>query len=603
MNAATGNNPSVLVACRAKIRTDWARRWLSRYELAIQFFEDVSAEDLSHQLESANVLIIDCGLKRDNGDWLLEHWIEQAGNGCTIIALASSKKEIERARLHPNVDLFTKPFDWQFIARRVDRFSSLQRVEGELASKQQELDVASNSVEALQRELKSINEYEPVTGLPGRKRFQELVSRGMPAAAKGSLSLAVIVVSFARFKLIVEAMGQAEAEVILSGIARRLGRCLADVQAGSQDTAEMSAAIVGNLESNQFGVMLTWSGREDFLTEVGHSISQMLSAPIESSGHSVYLSACLGIASYPKDADTAESLLQRATNAMRQAARVGGGMHFFDRDSFGGAERTLLIEDQLAKSLGSEHLNLAYQPIFDSESGDLLTAEALLRWDQATELSTNTGEFVAIAEESDLILHIGDYVLDKAFGALQKWRREGLSLDYLCINIAKQQLLDRDFSDRITGKLAHYGLSPKDIELELSERGVLSSDAIILSQIHQLHDLGFRLSVDDFGTGQSSIGYLKDLPIDVLKIDQSYVQGMHRKKKDAALTSAMITLGQKLDLTVIAEGVETDTQLHLLRELGCDACQGFLLAKPMNGTAFEKLLSHQQLERDNRNAI
>jgi EAL domain-containing protein (putative c-di-GMP-specific phosphodiesterase class I) len=244
----------------------------------------------------------------------------------------------------------------------------------------------------------------------------------------------------------------------------------------------------------------------------------------------------------------------------------------------------------LHEALDQRELRLAYQPIVRTSDQKVVAAEALLRWRRKDGTMIPPAEFISIAEESGLMIRIGEYVLEAACQQLSEWQKAGVECPVVCVNVAKIQLMNSDFAPFVAHTLKKYRVDPARIEFEISERGVLSGDFDIVNQLHALKASGVRLSVDDFGTGDSAIAYLKELPIDVLKIDKSYISGVTRNRKDAAITSAMVALAQRLDLLVIAEGVETSAQLEELRKLGCDACQGFLFSPAVQPSAFEKLI-------------
>jgi EAL domain-containing protein (putative c-di-GMP-specific phosphodiesterase class I) len=244
----------------------------------------------------------------------------------------------------------------------------------------------------------------------------------------------------------------------------------------------------------------------------------------------------------------------------------------------------------LHEALARRELTLAYQPITSVADGRVLAAEALLRWRLADGTCVSPAEFVPIAEESGLIKRVGEFALDEACRQLSAWHAQGMRVPHICVNLAKTQLIAPGFMTTVKQTLDRHGLSPEQLELEISERGVLSGDFEIIAQLEELHALGVRLSVDDFGTGDSAIAYLKELPVNVLKIDRSYVSGLTDNPKDQAMVSAMVALGQKLGLRIVAEGVETHEQLDILRDLDCDAFQGFLVSRPVPADGFAALL-------------
>ena len=275
---------------------------------------------------------------------------------------------------------------------------------------------------------------------------------------------------------------------------------------------------------------------------------------------------------------------------MRDAQSRGGGFKYYCSETDAAAVRKLRVEHMLDEALDRRELSLVFQPINDVESGRIVAAEALLRWHGEDGSQIVPDEFIPIAEESGQIIRVGEYVLDEACRQLKVWRESGMALPHICVNVAKAQLVSSGFCETVAKTLEVHELDPSSLELEISERGVLAGDHEIIVQLQELKNLGVRLSIDDFGTGDSAIAYLKELPVDVLKIDRSYIRGIVNDRKDSAIASAMIALGQRLDLLVVAEGVECADQLKQLRELGCDAFQGFLVSRPVPGETFEKFL-------------
>ena len=411
----------------------------------------------------------------------------------------------------------------------------------------------------------------------------DLLRRAMHAVDRDTATLAVLVIGFTRFRLVIEAMGQEQADRIMGEVGRRIGDCLQGAPSGPMSSGSgLRTAAIAVLDPFRFGVMVTRSHDDETLSSLHHHLLETLARPIQISGQTVHLSACLGVAMYPQDADDVDSLLQRADNAMRDAQSRGGGFKYYCTETDAAAARKLRIEHMLHEALDRDELTLAYQPIVDVTTGRLFGAEALLRWQQPDGSVIDPEEFVAVAEESGLMVRTGQFALDRACRQFAEWRSSGVDVPIVCINVAKVQLMSSGFAQTVANSIEKYGIEAGHLELEISERGVLSGDYDVIEQLHALKRLGVKLSVDDFGTGNSAIAYLKDLPIDTLKIDRSYVAGMTEDGKDAAIVSAMVALGQRLDLAVIAEGVETENQLVALRELRCDAYQGFLAAKPLS---------------------
>ncbi|MDH3434838.1 MAG: bifunctional diguanylate cyclase/phosphodiesterase, partial [Gammaproteobacteria bacterium] len=507
-----------------------------------------------------------------------------------IIVMCASSRETAAALEAEVFDVVRKPYEWELISRRARHASRQIAMEKQLADSRDSLTKALTLADAARQQLRSRESFEPVTGLPNKTKFIGLLKRGMHAVDRDGTKLAVFVIGFTRFRLVIEAMGQEKADNVLTQIGHNLAECLRHSGSPRREMNGLRTAAAASLDQFRFGLMLTCSNDDEELRVLHNQLLDTLSQPIQVSGQTVYLSACLGVALYPQDADDADSLLQRADNAMRDAQSRGGGFKYYCAETDAAAARKLRIENMLHEALDRDDLKLVYQPITAMDGSHVVAAEALLRWPQEDGSFIPPTEFVPIAEESGLMIRIGAYVLDEACRQLKAWHRVGIALPHICVNVAKVQLISAGFADSIKRILERHDLDPACLELEISERGVLSGDYDVISQLVEIKKLGIRLSVDDFGTGDSAIAYLKDLPIDVLKIDQSYVAGLTVNHKDEAITSAMVALGQRLNLEVIAEGVETAEQLSILKKLGCDTFQGFLVSKAVAADAFAALL-------------
>ncbi|MEN7342549.1 MAG: bifunctional diguanylate cyclase/phosphodiesterase [Pseudomonadota bacterium] len=564
---------------------EWARRWFSRFPMRFELTDHKNSKDAFSS--NADILVIDAALKDSDGEFVLEKIASQR-SGHWIVALCSGKRQIERARLLDSVDVLRKPFEWQFLAQRC--YWQAERIVLAQQNRQQAnaLMEAEGVISNQKSHFKKQEHYETVTGLPSRKRFTQLVERGMSTVATGHGSLATIAVGFARISLIVEAMGQAHADKLVAGISDRLTQCLTEVCADNSAADGMRTAVVAHLGPAQFGVMLTWAEDDRFLDVVLSRLTKALSQPVGADDQSIFLSSCLGVSTFPQDADSADSLLQRADNALRKAQEQGGGICFHDAKADAAATRKLDIEHALALAIDGEQLTLAFQPIESATSGDSPVIEALIRWDWAQENGITTEEFVGIAEESALIVRLGQFVIDAACAQLRRWRRAGFSVQRICVNAAKAELSSEGYCEYIDETLKRHGLAAADLELELSERGVLSAGHGITERIKRLRELGVRISIDDFGTGDAAIAYLKNLPANVLKIDRSYIAGIPDNGQDVALTSGMMALGQAMGLDVVVEGVETQAQYELLVSMGCDGLQGYHICRPQSATLLEE---------------
>ncbi len=578
---------TALLICRDNDAAKWGPRWLSRSDLEATVISDPSKALQFIESTMPDIMLIEASLAGADGVAIYKTMLEAKDLDSAVVVLCSNAREISLALDAGAFDIARKPYDWQVISNRARHALLLKNRQTSLDASTMALQEALEIANTARERLRSQESFEPVTGLPNKSKFVDLLRRGMRAVNRESSSLAVIVIGFTRFRLVIEAMGQEHADRILTEIGRRLQDCVRNA-ADILDPVDrgLRTAAIASLDQFRFALMITSSGTSDTLAPLQQQLLDTLSRPIQISGQTVYLSTCLGVALYPQDADDVDSLLQRADNAMRDAQSRGGGFKYYCSEMDAAAARKLRIEHLLHEALDRDELSLVYQPIVDVVSGEITAAEALLRWQQPDGSYVQPEEFVVVAEESGLMIRTGNFALNQACEQLAQWRQRGLLLPRICVNVAKVQLMSSGFARSVMRILKVHGLMPADLELEISERGVLSGDYGVINELQELKNLGVSLSIDDFGTGDSAIAYLKELPVDVLKIDRSYVAGIIEDSKDAVIASAMVALGQRLKLQVIAEGVETEEQLNVLRELGCDAYQGYLCSKPLSAERF-----------------
>ena len=581
---------TALLLCKDSDSKKWGPRWLSQCDLQVSVPSDPANALQIVRSNQPDVVIVDASLETTDKRRIFEVLQEAADVQSRIIVLCASNADIKIALESGVYDMARKPYNWQLIAKRARRAVRIklraQAFDEANAGLKEALEIANTARERL----RSQERFEPVTGLPNKSKFVDLLRRAMHASERDQNQLAVIVIGFTRFRLVIEAMGQGQADQVLTEIGRKLGTCLAESNIEFDSSGKgLRTAAIGSLDSFRFGLMITVQNDES-LRAFQQRLLEALSRPIQVMGQVVYLSACLGVAIYPQDADGVDTLLQRADNAMRDSQSRGGGFKYYCSETDRAAARKLKLEHMLHEALDREELSVVYQPIVDVVSGEAHSVEALLRWKQEDNSYISPDEFIAVAEESGLMLRTGEFVLRKACRQFAAWLRDGRDLSHVCVNVARVQLMSPDFVDTVKRVLAETRLAAGHLELEISERGVLSGNSDVVAQLQEIRDLGVRLSIDDFGTGDSAIAYLKELPVDTLKIDRSYIAGFADDGKDIAIASAMVALGQRLNLSVIAEGVETGEQLNVLRGFGCDSYQGFLAAKPMPAAEFVKYL-------------
>lgn len=562
----------------------WGTRWLGQSNFDVRVLECDRGCLGAVRSQMPDVVLIDAALVI-GGKPLYQTLLDAADVDAAIIVLCTSSKQVTEALDCGAFDVARKPFEWRSIGHRARQALELVRSRRMLSQREGELDKSREIVAAAHRRIRSSRTIEPVTGLPNRAKFTDLLQRGMQASERDGSVLGVFVIGFTRFRLVIEAMGQEQANTVLAEIGRNLADSLRTVSSELVlPAAGLSTAAIACIDQARFGIMLTCGRDAEVLDRVRQTFLDTLSKPLVIRGQAVHLSACVGIAIYPQDADTVDSLLQRADNAMRTAQSRGGGFRYYNAQSDRAAARKLEIENRLYEAMERRDLALHYQPITTVREGKIEALEALLRWRTADGEELSPDEFVPIAEESGLIISIGEYVIDEACRQLAAWRESGLDVPRVCVNVARAQVISANLPAVVHSAIARHGIRPEELELEICERGVLNGDAEVVERLKELRALGISLSIDDFGTGDSAIGYLKDLPVDVLKIDRSYIADTD--ERTSAMAAAMVVLGQKLGLRVIAEGVETAAQLDMLKRVGCNAYQGFLQSRPLSAEDF-----------------
>jgi diguanylate cyclase (GGDEF)-like protein/PAS domain S-box-containing protein len=423
--------------------------------------------------------------------------------------------------------------------------------------------------------IRFLAEHDVLTELPNRALCIERLRLALQRAERTGDKVAVLFIDLDRFKTINDSLGHHVGDSLLRSVAARI---VGAVRAG--DT-------VSRLGGDEFVVVL--NGVES-IEEIGriveHRILPRVAQPHAVEGAELHVSCSVGIAVYPDDAADIDTLMRHADAAMYQAKAEGrNGAQFFTAELNERAQRRLQIESHLRHAAGRGELALHYQPRVDAHSGRLLGVEALLRWHSAALGPMMPGQFVAIAEETGLIVGIGAWVIDEACRQFAQWRDAGLPVPQVAVNVSGVQLQDGQLVAVLRDALARHACPPGAIEVELTESTLMGNAEHILGQLHAIKRLGVALAVDDFGTGYSSLAYLNRFPIDRLKIDRSFVSDMLEDPTDMAITRAIIGLGHTLNLKVVAEGVEREREAQLLREAGCDELQGYLYGRPMPAQA------------------
>ncbi|MDR9438382.1 MAG: EAL domain-containing protein [Halomonas sp.] len=441
------------------------------------------------------------------------------------------------------------------------------------------VDVDLSDQKRAHRELDFATRFDSLTCLPNRQTFEEQLNEAIADCRRHGDGLVLIYLDIDHFVSINDALGYEQGDRLLVELTRRLHQ------------VTRVSDIVSRLSSDEFVIAFPGFQREDVLPKLVHKVQEVLRSPFLMDGSRRQVTACLGVSLYPDNGDTARELIRNADVAKNRAKLDGrGSVWFFDQQLHDELVYQHRLFDRLAHALDNGELSLHYQPQVSAVSGRIENLEALLRWQPAEGPPISPAEFIPLAERSDLIHRLGDWVLETACRQRALWRDAGLAMERIDINFSGRQMSRPDVFQRFEDCLARHGLGPRDIGLELTENVLIEADDWILEGLRRLHHRGFRIAIDDFGTGYSSLSYLKHFPVTALKIDRTFVRDAPDQPEDRAIMEAAIFIGHRLGLEVVAEGVENREQLMLIREMCCDLVQGFYFFRPMPAREMERAL-------------
>jgi diguanylate cyclase (GGDEF)-like protein len=472
-------------------------------------------------------------------------------------------------------DYIRKPFEIDFVELAVRRAVDHHRL---LAGKRLYEGQLEQMVRQRTDQLNHLAYHDPLTDLPNRILFEDRLQQALIAARRDEV-VALAFISLDGFQKLQDTLGHSRSDQVLKAVAKRLADEIGD------------RVTLARIESGEFAILFSGFSQDQDVIGTIESIENAIKQPIALDKNEVFLTASIGVSFYPTDGSDPQELLKKTGAALMRAREMGGESYqFYTRGMNAAAEKRLALEHSLRRAMDKEEFEVFYQPKVDAYSRRIVGMEALIRWNHPEFGLVPPSEFIPLAEESGIIVQLGEWVLWQACTDTKALNDSGFDLN-VAVNFSLRQLHQDGLVERIRGILGRTGLPPQYLNLEITESSIMRDPDIAISTLGKLRELGIEISLDDFGTGYSSFGHLKRLPIDVLKIDRSFISDVTTDADDASLTMSMISLAHNLRLKVVAEGVETEEQLRFLDLLRCDHYQGYYFSKPMPVREFTAHLS------------
>jgi diguanylate cyclase (GGDEF)-like protein len=534
-----------------------------------------SAEDALSLLKNIefDLVISDINMGGISGLDLVPFVLRQAPE--TVVVMVSGQHTIDvaiQAMRAGAFDYLRKPFDVQHVEAAMQRALAHHRL---LAEKKYYQDSLQELLSCRTAEVEHLAYFDSLTDLPNRLLFEDRLTQALKHAQKDNKPVGTVLMRIDRFKEITDTLGPAMGNRLLREIAWR-------VRKSSDDRG-----TVARFESDNFALLINdIHGSEDVLELLGDLI-ESLKVPFVLDDHSLHVTASIGVSLFPVDGETSEELLKNAGIALFRAESVGGDKYqFYQAEMNVRALELLKMEGDLRRAIEAGELRLYYQPQVDLHTHQIVGVEALVRWQHPELGLVQPSRFIPLAEDTGLIVPLGEWCLREACRQLVLWQQNGLDGLRVSVNVSPCQFQLKNFVETVAQILREAEIDPAKLQLEITETSLMNNADDVITRLTELKQMGLMIAIDDFGVGYSSLGYLKRLPIDMLKIDRSFVNDATTDPDDAALVMAIITLAHNLRLKVMAEGVETEDQVRFLALLRCDEAQGFLFGKAEPGEFF-----------------
>lgn len=447
-----------------------------------------------------------------------------------------------------------------------------------------------------EKRIRYLARMDSLTKIPNRMQFQHLLQRGLARAKRSGKPLCLFYIDIDHFKEINDTFGHLAGDDTLETVAKHL------------TTALPKRSIIGRLAGDEFAVIVDGLGPDEqgvaATSRLAQKLLDRLADPFLVQGHEVFMTASMGIAYFPKDAPNVIDLIRNADAALYHSKKTGGNIfsYYAPKMNEASVER-LMTKSKLKRAFERDELLVRYQPKYNLETGEVYGAEALVRWETPERGLILPSDFIPLAEETNLIIEIGEWVLDKVCEDFRLWQRSVSSPGHVSVNLSLKQLRQPNFVSRISSILRSHEVSPTSLELEITETTLMENPQRTIKLLDELYGLGLHLAIDDFGTGYSSLSALQQFPISTLKIDRSFVQNVVTNPDDAIIVDTIIKMGRNMDMDVVAEGVEEEAQLIFLQKLGCTYVQGLLFGTPMSSDDYLHLLLAQVDGTDTHKAL
>lgn len=558
--------------------------------LSIKDYQVISAEDGLEGVKLAkyelpDLIICDILMPELDGYGVLKQLQSHSSTSIIPFIFITAKGTKEDFRQGMNLgadDYLIKPFTEEelfgAVTMRLSKHSSV-------------VEHYTNQLKKVESQLDYLLYNDPLTNLPNQLSLREIFTQILPVASSKNLEsvvnlpanerevIPVITIGLDRFNRINESLGYQFGDLLLKAVAKRLSDCL------------VASDIVARLNSDEFTLILTSVDNKQATIDIAQNILKNLSKSFQLGAQEVFITASIGITFYPENGRDLEKLMANAKKAMNHAKHQGGNQYqFYTVSSRVEVAEKMALERDLHHALSRAELEVYYQPQVNLKTGKIVGAEALLRWLHTEKGFIAPGRFIPIAEETGLIEQIGKWVLVTACEQIKAWENSGLGKLRVAVNLSGSQFNQPNLDQELLYILENTGIDPQYLELELTESILIEKVDRSMLELNVLKAIGVQIAIDDFGTGYSSLSYLQKFPFDVLKIDRCFIHNIDKNTKNSAITTAIISMAHQLGLKVIAEGVETSTELAFLSEHNCDIVQGFLFSKPIKASEFESLV-------------